>query len=161
MKQTELNKILELHKKYLNGEGGERANLYGADLYDADLRGADLEKTKGYRRDVCQEEGSFTCYKKSEVNNMEYIITLRVPSKAKRVGAIGSRKFRVSEAKVLKIEDMEGVLCNDVIPTGKTYDGISYKFKSLVKPDKFDDSDREECSNGIHAFITKQEAKEY
>ena len=33
MTQTELNKILEKHKKWLNKEeGGEKANLNGADL---------------------------------------------------------------------------------------------------------------------------------
>ena len=39
----ELNKILELHKKWLNDEpDGKRADLHGADLSDADLSGADL-----------------------------------------------------------------------------------------------------------------------
>lgn len=43
MTQEELAKILELHKKWLNGEeGGERANLSGANLSCADLRCADL-----------------------------------------------------------------------------------------------------------------------
>ena len=43
MKANELEKILELHAKWLNGEkGGERADLRWADLYFADLNGADL-----------------------------------------------------------------------------------------------------------------------
>lgn len=43
MKTNELEKILELHAKWLNGEeGGERADLSDADLSGADLRGADL-----------------------------------------------------------------------------------------------------------------------
>ncbi len=48
MTQNELDKILENHKKWLNGEdGGSRANLQGANLRGAnlqvaDLRGADL-----------------------------------------------------------------------------------------------------------------------
>ena len=46
MTQEELAKILELHKKWLNGEeGGERANLSGADLSDANLSGANLRWT--------------------------------------------------------------------------------------------------------------------
>ncbi len=41
--QRELNKILELHKKWLNDEdGGVKANLSEANLRGADLRGADL-----------------------------------------------------------------------------------------------------------------------
>ena len=42
--QAELSKILELHLKWLkNKEGGQRANLQGADLRDADLQGASLD----------------------------------------------------------------------------------------------------------------------
>ena len=38
-----LEKILEDHEKWLNGEdSGERANLNGADLSDVDLIGANL-----------------------------------------------------------------------------------------------------------------------
>jgi len=43
MKQEELNEILKLHKKWLNGNGsGIKANLHSADLSYADLRSADL-----------------------------------------------------------------------------------------------------------------------
>jgi uncharacterized protein YjbI with pentapeptide repeats len=43
MNQIELNKVLALHKKYLNGEeGGVKADLSGADLSEANLIGADL-----------------------------------------------------------------------------------------------------------------------
>ena len=39
----DLQKVLEKHAMWLSGkEGGERANLRGADLSDADLSGADL-----------------------------------------------------------------------------------------------------------------------
>lgn len=43
MNQEKLNKIIESHKKWLNGEhGGERADLSGADMSGADLTRADL-----------------------------------------------------------------------------------------------------------------------
>ena len=43
MTSAEIKQVLELHKKWLNNEqGGERANLRGADLSGANLRGADL-----------------------------------------------------------------------------------------------------------------------
>ena len=43
MNREELNKILELHKKWLKGEpDGEKADLSDANLSDANLRGADL-----------------------------------------------------------------------------------------------------------------------
>jgi len=44
MKQRELDKILELHEKWLEDEdGGIRANLEDANLEDANLRDANLE----------------------------------------------------------------------------------------------------------------------
>lgn len=42
MEQKELNKILESHKRWLQGEGGKRANLRRADLRGANLTEADL-----------------------------------------------------------------------------------------------------------------------
>ena len=42
MTSEEIKKVLDLHKKWLNEQGGERADLRGADLSGADLRGADL-----------------------------------------------------------------------------------------------------------------------
>jgi uncharacterized protein YjbI with pentapeptide repeats len=43
MKQDELNAILDKHTKWLRGEdGGNRADLSGADLRDANLCGANL-----------------------------------------------------------------------------------------------------------------------
>lgn len=43
MKQEELNKIIANHVKWLNGGGGERAKLAGADLCGIDLSGANLQ----------------------------------------------------------------------------------------------------------------------
>ena len=51
MTQDKLNKVIKLHKKWLNGDSDavradlQRANLYGANLQRADLRGADLRWT--------------------------------------------------------------------------------------------------------------------
>ena len=42
METSVLNKILEQHKLFLDGKGGKRANLRGADLRYASLRGAYL-----------------------------------------------------------------------------------------------------------------------
>ena len=42
MDKVQLGLILEVHKKWLLGEGGKRANLRGAGLHGADLRGAVL-----------------------------------------------------------------------------------------------------------------------
>ena len=42
LKEQELKKILEDHKKYIKGYGGKVADLSGANLYGANLPGADL-----------------------------------------------------------------------------------------------------------------------
>ena len=43
MEASKLKEILEQHRLWLNGKGGKRANLRGANLEYADLRGANLE----------------------------------------------------------------------------------------------------------------------
>jgi uncharacterized protein YjbI with pentapeptide repeats len=52
MKALEIEKLLELHKKWLYGEGGVRANLRSADLRSADLHGADLSSADLYGADL-------------------------------------------------------------------------------------------------------------
>ena len=42
MEQTELKEILDQHRLWIDGKGGCRANLMGANLEDADLTGANL-----------------------------------------------------------------------------------------------------------------------
>ncbi len=44
----ELDDILKDHKLWLDGEGGERADLYGANLYGANLSRANLSEAKLY-----------------------------------------------------------------------------------------------------------------
>ena len=44
MEQEKLNEIIENHVKWLQGDGGKRANLAAADLYGADLEGVSLRR---------------------------------------------------------------------------------------------------------------------
>ena len=44
MEQEKLNEIIENHVKWLQGDGGKRANLAAADLYGADLEGVNLRR---------------------------------------------------------------------------------------------------------------------
>ena len=63
MDQKELDKILELHKMWLNGDENGKcadlsgANLSGADLRDANLSGADLRGANLYGADL-----DFSCW---------------------------------------------------------------------------------------------------
>lgn len=68
MKQEELQKILEAHGKWINGEyGGARADLRGANLSEADLseanlRGADLRGADLGGADLRGADLDFSCW---------------------------------------------------------------------------------------------------
>ena len=50
--QDQLRTIIDQHGLWLRGEGGSRANLYGADLSRANLYGADLSRANLYGADL-------------------------------------------------------------------------------------------------------------
>jgi hypothetical protein len=54
MNKTEINKILKNHKKWLDGEGGERANLSEANLSEANLYGANLSEANLSRANLSE-----------------------------------------------------------------------------------------------------------
>ena len=167
-----LEEILEKHKKWLNdNEEQECADLRGADLSGADLSGANLSganlreaelenikvnaNTSGYHL-VCPEKGSFIGFKKV----FNYIIELEIPSGAKRSSAT-SRKCRCEYAKVLSITNIDGTDSGLTSITNNNYDITLYKVGEMVYPNSFDEDRWNECSNGIHFFITRQEAVYY
>ena len=138
------------------------ANLSGADLRDADLRGADLWSTdlscvkNIFFPMACPEKGSFIAFKKAGF----YIIELFIPSNAKRCSAT-SRKCRCSKAKVISITTPSGDKTN-ITEVHSNYDpNFIYKLGEYVEVKNFDDNRWNECSTGIHFFITRQEAVEY
>ena len=178
MDKEKLKKILDDHKVWLdsNGKEGVKADLRGADLRKADLSGADLRgaylveadlrdaylygaKLEGAKLPDFQlvpELGSFIGYKKLSDNK---IACLKIPAKAKRTSSLVGRKCRAEYVKVLKILDLnKGKLVNEGV---SKHDKTIYKVGEIIKPDKYDDDIRIECTNGIHFFITKKEAKEY
>jgi hypothetical protein len=156
-----------LSRADLSGANLYGANLYGANLYGADLSGANLyganlsranfsganlsganlKDTTHLSQQCITPEGVLIGYKKLQGGD---IVTLRIPAKAKRVNAYGSRKCRAEYAVVVA---GNGIAKHD----SKT----EYKKGKTVRPDKFDPDPRVECSNGIHFFITREEAESY
>jgi hypothetical protein len=143
-----------LSDAYLRG-----ANLSGADLSDANLSGADLSDAnlsgaKGADAAIAKTrilpEGAIIGWKKAQ----GHIVKLLIPAEAKRSHAFG-RKCRAEFADVLEIEGAEVVYTNNHGP--KT----EYRVGQRVTPDKWDENWQEECSNGIHFFITRIEAEEW
>jgi hypothetical protein len=140
-----------------------RGDLRGADLRDADLRdadlrgdlrGANLSGAKNADAAIAKTrilpEGAIVGWKKAQ----GHIVKLLIPAEAKRSHAFG-RKCRAEFADVLEIEGAEVVYTNNHGP--KT----EYRVGQRVTPDKWDENWQEECSNGIHFFITRIEAEEW
>ena len=143
----------DLRGAYLRGVDLRGADLQGTYLQGADLQGTDLEKI--YNRTTILPEGDLIVWKKLQDN---LIAKLLIPIKAKRVHAIGSRKCRFEFAKVIAIYDGKKHVTEG---KGLHDSKFIYKKGEIVKPDKFDDSPLTECANGIHAFITRQEAEDF
>ena len=167
MTQNELNKVLDLHKKWLNDEeGGIKADLSGANLNDANLSGANLKNTNltnvKYNSNTsffalqCPEKESFIAYKK--VDNI--IIELEVPADAKRSSAT-TRKCRCSKAKVIGFYDFDRNELDIEQVTNDNYTETTYRKGEMVYPNEWDDDRWNECSNGIHFFVTFDEVKNY
>ena len=206
----DLKKILDEHLLWLNGEGGSRAdlrganlrdadlrdadlrgadlscanlsnanlfgaNLRGANLRDADLRGADLSNANLRGADLsgasmdqmiwdihtvfyplqCPDSGSYIGYKKAS----GLVVELEIPADARRSSAT-SRKCRASKAKVLSITDINGNPAGGQVKSN--YDpNFVYAIGETVEVTDFDDNRWNECSTGIHHFITRAEAVIY
>ena len=131
------------------------ANLWNADLRDANLKNVKINmNTIGYNL-ACPEDGVFIGYKKAN----RCIIKLLILEDAKRSSAT-TIKCRCNKAKVLEITDIE---------TGKSVDSaysdydndFIYKVGEVVYVDNFDNDRWNECSNGIHFFLNKENAIKY
>ena len=146
------------------------ADFSGADLKGADLRyanleganlsGADLRDAKINFHIACPEKGSFIAFKKAGNNYNNYIVELLIPEDARRCSAT-SKKCRCDKAKVLSITKIDGT-SDGVDTVYSIYDEtFAYKIGELVEVKDFDDNRWNECSTGIHFFLTRQEAVEY
>jgi len=154
---TEFQLILEKRKKWLNNDSeGERANLSDADLSDADL--SDAENVQ--YPIVCPERGSFIGFKKAKSEDFDpVIVELLILEDAKRSSAT-TRKCRCSKTKVLSITSLDEKENYNKAMSNYAINFI-YEVGKIVEVDDFDENRWNECSAGIHFFITRQEAVDY
>ena len=143
------------------------ANLSDANLSDANLNGANLWYTDLWKSNfngakidfpiACPEKGSFIAFKKVKD---DYIVELLIPEDARRCSAT-SKKCRCDKAKVLSITKLDGT--SDGVDTVYSIhdEAFAYKIGEIVEVKDFDDNRWNECSTGIHFFVTRQEAVEY
>jgi len=171
MNKSELTETLKKHSdwlrtRYSDNVVGDRADLCGADLRGADLCRADLREANLCRADLenanvfipllCPEKGSFIGFKRA----CGYVVELEILKDARRSSATG-RKCRCDKAKVLSITAMDGAKTTlTQISSGYDADFI-YKLGEIVEEPKYDANRFNECSPGIHFFVTRQEAVNY
>ena len=154
---------------------------------DAALEVIDEVTKRGIIPMHCPYEGEFIGYKKCRDKEDDVIVTLRIPAHAKRSSAWGN-KCRCSEAiveDIRKIEYYTDESCKVVgifsykpriiqstskqikSASTKIWYGscikqpLTYLLGQTVMPDSFDPNRFNECSNGIHFFMTEQEALDY
>ena len=144
----------DLSGAYLRGADLSGAYLRGANLRGADLSGADLRGAKDADLAIAVTrilpEGDLIGWKKCR---NDVIVKLRIPADARRSHAFG-RKCRAEFADVLEVIGAEvGISSHD----GKT----EYRTGQRVTPDSFDENWMDECSHGVHFFITRLEAEAY
>lgn len=144
----------DLRDANLTGAYLRGVNLTGADLRDADLRGAYLRGARGaslaQARTSILPDGDLIGWKKAG----GVLVKLRIPADAKRSNATG-RKCRAEYAEVLEtIGEAVGI-------TTKYGPTTEYKVGETVRANKWDENSWNECSHGIHFFITRKEAEAF
>jgi hypothetical protein len=130
------------------------ANLAGAYLAEANLAGAYLADVKNADFTIAQTrilpDGDLIGWKKCMQG---VIVKLRIPEAAKRSHAFG-RKCRAEYADVVEVIGAD-------VGISKHDSSTEYRVGQRVIPDRFDENWAEECSSGIHFFITRLEAEAY
>jgi len=84
------------------------------------------------------------------------VAKIEIPARARRTCNFLNRKCRASFVKTLTIWDAEGKEIKEAV--GSYNSETIYKVGKITKPDSFDPDLTVDCSNGIHFFVTKQEA---
>ena len=127
----------------------DRADLFHADLFDADLRGTkNLPSLVAARLSIVPETGAFTGWKQCRNGVM---VKLLIPAEAARSNATG-RKCRAEFVDVLEIHGADKA---ESIHAG----GFFYEVGQRVVPDHWNPDRWDECSGGIHFYLTREEAE--
>jgi hypothetical protein len=150
----------DLQGANLRGANLRGANLRGANLLEANLQGADLREANLWGATNVPDyvlnttnivpEGELIVYKKCEDN---IIVKLLIPIDSKRSNATG-RKCRFSKAIVLE-------LSSGTQAVSTHNNEFIYKVGETLEVKDFDEDRWNECSTGIHAFLTRWEAENY
>ena len=128
-----------------------KAGLHGADLGEADLGGAKNAQLI-WAKTVILPEGDIVGWKSCRDN---VLVKLRIPVDAKRSNATW-RKCRAEFVDVLEVIGAE--VGYSKIPAGG--EKLEYRVGQRVRcVQPFDTNRWNECSSGIHFYITREEAE--
>ena len=150
----------------------DRAILISANFKDANLQYASMHQAITINCNiseavnlptmplVCPEEGAFIGWKACKVGRGFGIAKLLIPEDAKRLSCT-DRKCRCDKALVLEIQSLHDK--QKLFTEARSMHDRSFKYKAgeMAISDGFDDNRWNECSEGIHFFITRQEALDY
>jgi len=140
-----------------NLEGGDLlgARLGGAILWGASLRGAKLDGAHWDHMTVgldAAPEGALIGWGKKK----GHIVKMRIPEDAPRSCAT-TRKYRAAWVETLEIAD--GQMTSLEYET--EYGHIRYAVGEITRADSWDEDRWNECSHGIHFFLTRREAEQW
>lgn len=141
-------------------------DFQNTDITTTDCQGSNLSYAKNvpYIPMICPEEGSFIGWKTAVIIHEKSIdkvlVKLRIPADAKRTSTT-SRKCRCNKAKVLKIYNLDGTVSKEKICHSNFNRKFIYEVGKTVKVDDFDNNRWNQCTEGIHFFINRQEALNY
>lgn len=190
MTKKELQEVLEKHRQWINGDGGERAVLRLADLEGADLRNADLMNA-----DLSYARLNYACLqganlkganlqgadlREADLTGVIYdgntaFLAMQCPEEGAFIAWKACRGDVL--VKLLIPEDAKRssstsrkcraskAIVLEVIGAEKGVSisdfGFIYEAGKEVMPDSFDEDRWAACSHGIHFFLTRAEAERY
>ena len=153
---------------FINGTW-EKVKILSSSINHAIIRSIKMEtppvikNTSTYETGLalaCPETGSFEAWKVVKNNHGKYLIKLLIPADAKRSSAT-TCKCRCSKAKVLDIIRISAKRHVKSVVNYAYFNTTVYTVGKMVYPDSFDKNRWNECSNGIHFFISKKNALDY
>ena len=108
----------------------------------------------------CPKKGTFTGYKKArDIYGNDVIVKLQITDDSKRSSAT-TKKCRCSKAKVLSITSIDGK--SKYEEAYSSFDNnFIYKVDDIVSVEDFNNDRWEECTTGIHFFMTRKKAENY
>lgn len=155
--QNAILRSANLYKASLYSANLQNADLHESCLNKAILQYADLKNADVFLPIACPEKGSFIAFKKASGG---FIVELLIPEDAERSSAT-TRMCRCNKAKVISITTSNGI-DSGIAQVSSIYDDrFIYRIGETVEVEDFDKNRWNECSTGIHFFLTREEAVRY